>query len=88
MTIYSDYGQMELAPISWAKFKAHALEIFRRIQETGPPILITNRGRPALRLEPENGEDNDAVFASLRGSLLACEQPTEPVGVDAWEALS
>ena len=83
--MYNDYGHM-LSQISKANFKARALEIFRRVQETGEPVLITDRGRPVLRLEPYYGED-DAVLASLRGSVVHYEQPTEPVGEDNWEAL-
>ena len=85
MTTYTDYSHM-LAQVSKAHFKARALEIFRRVQETGEPVLITDRGRPVLRLEPYYGED-DAVLASLRGSVTRYEQPTQQVGEDDWEAL-
>jgi prevent-host-death family protein len=77
---------MPVSHVSKANFKAHALEIFRHVQETGEPVLITDRGRPVLRLEPYYGED-DAVLASLRGSVLSYRNPTEPVADDAWEAL-
>ncbi len=87
MTMYHDYRHMSLTHVSKANFKARALEIFRRVQETGEPVLITDRGRPVLRLEPYFGED-DAVLASLRGSVLSYQKPTEPVGEDAWEALA
>ena len=83
--MYHDYSHM-LAHVSKANFKARALEIFRRVQETGEPVLITDRGRPVLRLEPYYGED-DAVLASLRGTVLHYHQPTEPVGEKDWEAL-
>ncbi len=73
--------------VSKSAFKAHALEILRRVQATGEPVIITDRGRPVLRLEPYFGDD-DAVFASLRGSVLAYHDPTEPVGVADWEALA
>ena len=85
MTMYNDHRHMERARISKANFKARALEIFRRVQETGEPVLITDRGRPVLKLEPYCAGD-DAVLASLRGSVLAYEEPTEPVGDDAWDA--
>jgi prevent-host-death family protein len=86
MTMYDDYSHMPLNQVSKASFKARALEIFRRVQETGEPVLITDRGRPVLRLEPYYGED-DAVLASLRGSVIQYRNPTEPVGDDAWEVL-
>ncbi len=85
--MYNDYRHMPLTRVSKANFKAHALEIFRRVQETGEPVLITDHGRPVLRLEPYFGED-DAVLASLRGSVLSYQKPTEPVGEDSWEALA
>jgi len=78
---------MPVSRISKATFKARALEIFRRVQETGEPVLITDHGRPVLRLEPYYGDD-DAVLGSLRGSVVTYRQPTEPVGDDAWEALA
>lgn len=68
-------------------FKAHALEILRRVQETGEPVIITDRGRPVVRLVPYFGDD-DAVFASLRGSVLVYRNPTEPVEGAGWEALA
>ncbi len=73
--------------VSKSAFKARALEILRRVQATGEAVIITDRGRPVLRLEPYFGED-DAVLASLRGSVLAYLDPTEPVEPAAWEALT
>ena len=73
--------------VSKAAFKARTLEILRRVQATGESVIITDRGRPVLRLEPYFGDD-DVVLASLRGSVLAYHDPTEPVGPDAWEALA
>ncbi|HEY1295186.1 MAG TPA: type II toxin-antitoxin system prevent-host-death family antitoxin [Chloroflexota bacterium] len=78
---------MAAEQVSKANFKAHALEIFRRVEESGEPVLITDRGRPVLRLEPYYGED-DAVLASLRGSVIRYERATEPVGDEDWEASS
>jgi prevent-host-death family protein len=73
--------------VSKAAFKARALEILRRVQATGEPVIITDRGRPVLRLEPYFGDD-EAVLASLRGSVVAYVDPTEPVEPAAWEALA
>jgi prevent-host-death family protein len=73
--------------VSKAVFKARALEILRRVQATGEPVIITDRGRPVLRLEPYFGEE-EAVLASLRGSVLAYHDPTEPVEGASWEALA
>ena len=69
-----------------SEFEAHALEILRRVEASGEPVLITDHGRPVLRLGPYYGDD-DALLASLRGSVLEYHDPTEPVGVEDWEAL-
>ena len=38
-------------PVSKSRFKAHALELFRQVEQTGKPIIITDRGIPVLRLK-------------------------------------
>ncbi|HEU5317602.1 MAG TPA: type II toxin-antitoxin system prevent-host-death family antitoxin [Chloroflexota bacterium] len=72
--------------VSKAQFKAHVLEILRRVEATGEPVIVTDRGRPVVRVEPYFGGD-DSALAALRGSVLAYEDPLEPAAKDAWEAL-
>jgi antitoxin (DNA-binding transcriptional repressor) of toxin-antitoxin stability system len=74
------------ATLSKTEFKLRVLEICRHVQATGAPIVITDRGRPVLKLAPYYGDD-DFVLASLRGSVLAYEDPMEPVGDETWESL-
>jgi len=70
--------------VSKAQFKAKALELFRQVQETGRPLIITDRGQPVLKLVPYT-LDNKAVLKALKGSVLQYRNPTEPVG-EEWEA--
>lgn len=72
--------------VSKSAFKARALAYFREVEETGDPIVITDRGRPVLRLE-RHREDPEEVLRSLRGTVLRYDDPTEPVEVEEWEAL-
>jgi prevent-host-death family protein len=72
--------------ISKANFKARALEVLRQVEKTGQPILITDRGRPVLKIEPYFGT-NEEILASLRGSVLFYKDETEPVGLEDWEVL-
>ena len=59
----------------------------REVQRTGQALVITDRGKPVLRVVPyEQGAD--AHLARFRGLIKRYEQPLEPVGVDDWEALS
>ena len=35
--------------VSKSRFKAKALELFRQVERTGKPIIITDRGTPVLK---------------------------------------
>lgn len=74
--------------ISKSAFKARALEYFRRVQQSGEPLIITDRGKPVLRLVPYDAEpDPDTVLASMRGTLERYVDPLEPIGLADWETL-
>jgi PHD/YefM family antitoxin component YafN of YafNO toxin-antitoxin module len=73
--------------VSKSRFKAKALEYFRLVEETKQPLVITDRGRPVLKLEPFEEETPEEAFAGLRGSVVRYEDPMEPVGQEDWEVL-
>ncbi len=73
--------------VSKSEFKAHALEFFRKIEQTGQEIIITDRGRPVLKIMPLSAEP-EKLLRSLRGTVIEYEGPTDPVGLDLWESLS
>ena len=73
-------------PISKSKFKSHALEYFREVEKTGEELIITDRGRPVLRIVSYTA-DPEEKLKSLRNSVIKYEDPTEPVGLDDWELL-
>ena len=85
-----DYGHativMKPTQISKSRFKAEALELFRQVEKTGHPIVITDRGVPVLKLMPYK-DDLDSMLAPLRGSIIEYIDPTEPVGLEDWDAL-
>jgi antitoxin (DNA-binding transcriptional repressor) of toxin-antitoxin stability system len=71
--------------ISKSQFKAKALELFRRVETTGVPLVITDNGQPKLeirRYQPPNRNPLD----ELRGSVLYYHRPTDPVGDEDWDA--
>lgn len=70
--------------VSKSYFKAHALELLRRVEATGEPLILSDRGRLVLEIRPYRGEE---VRKRLRGTLLRYEQPTEPAD-EPWEALA
>ena len=75
-----------MGEVSKSQFKAKALEYFRRVQETGEPLTITDHGKPVLKIVPHTPSEEEALKA-LRGSVIRYDDPLEPVGVEDWEAL-
>ena len=71
--------------VSKSRFKAHALELFRQVELSGKPLIITDRGKPVLQLVPYR-DDPDAAVRVLRESVVKYRAPTRPVGEDDWES--
>jgi len=72
--------------VSKSQFKPHALEYFRKIEKTGQELIITDRGKPVLKITPYH-EDPEQALMELRDSVVSYEDPTEPVGLEDWETL-
>ncbi len=72
--------------VSKSKFKPRALEYFRKVERTGKALIITDRGKPVLQIVPYSEKPAD-VLRILRNSVIKYEDPTEPVGLNDWEAL-
>ena len=70
--------------VSKSKFKARALEYFREVQRTGKPLIVTDHGRPVVKIVPYR-EDSDAALRDLKESVVRYDAPTEPVG-ERWES--
>ncbi len=72
--------------VSKSQFKPHSLEYFRKIEQTGEELIITDHGRPVLKVVPFV-EDLEECFRGLRNTVLKYDAPLEPVGGEDWEAL-
>jgi prevent-host-death family protein len=71
--------------VSKSRFKARALAYFRDVEQTGRPLVITDRGTPVLKLVPFAPEP-EAARSILRDTVVRYEAPMHPVADDAWEA--
>ncbi len=71
--------------VSKTEFKARALEIMRRAEETGEPVIITDRGRPVLKLRRHYG-NQAAIRAALRGSVIYQGDIVSPLPKEVWGA--
>lgn len=76
---------MTIEYVSKSRFKTRALEYFRQVEQTGQPIVITDRGEPVLKLMPYQEDPKEALLV-LRDSVVKYEAPTKPVGESDWEA--
>ena len=74
-----------MTTVSKSRFKAQALELFRQVERTGKPVIITDRGKPVLRLVPYRDDPESAVRV-LRDTVVKYLAPTKPVADDEWES--
>ncbi len=72
--------------VSKSQFKPKALNYFRQVEQSGKELVITDRGKPVLKLVPYT-EKPAAWLKPLRGSVKKYLNPTEPVAAEDWEAL-
>ena len=72
--------------ISKSKFKPHALKFFRDVQKTGKPLIISDHGKPVIKIVPYT-DNNDDILKTLRGTVSDYIDPFEPVGLNDWESL-
>ncbi|KAA9130590.1 type II toxin-antitoxin system Phd/YefM family antitoxin [Marinihelvus fidelis] len=77
---------MESRQVSKSKFKARALELFREVEASGKPVIVTDKGKPAIEIRRYRGDERSPL-EKLKGTVIAFEDPTEPVGAEDWEAL-
>jgi prevent-host-death family protein len=77
---------MSIKTVSKSRFKAKALEYFREVEGGGGEIVITDHGRPVLKLVRYR-LDADSADSSLRDTVLRYDDPTLPVAEEDWESL-
>jgi len=67
--------------ISKSEFKLRASHYFREVEKTGKNLIISNHGKPVVKIVPYS-DDPDNTLKSLRNTVLKYEEPTEPVNFD------
>ncbi len=72
--------------VSKSQFKPRSLEYFRLIEESGETIIITDRGKPVLKVMPYTANPDNSLKI-LRNSVLKYDDPTQPVALEDWQAL-
>ena len=64
--------------VSKSAFRSKALECLREVEKSHKPLVITDHGKPVLKVVPFS-EDPETIVSELRGSVLEYIDPTEPV---------
>ena len=71
--------------ISKSKLKAKMLAIFRELEASGNELIVTDHGRPALKIVPIKQENTIAeLFAGLQGNVSYAEDINRPTQAE-WK---
>ena len=73
--------------VSKLRFIPQALEYFRQVEESGEPLIITDRGKPVLKVLPYSQQPLKGL-KSLRNSVVKYKKSSEPIGLEDWEHLN
>ncbi len=77
---------MKQTTISKSKLKPRILEILREVEQSRKELIITDHGRPVLKILPYSPKPSE-VIKTLRGSVVKYTDPTDPVET-SWNALT
>lgn len=71
---------------SKSRLKSHMLEIMRELEATGEEAIVTDHGRPVLRIVPINrGRSVSEVFGQYRqGRKLKFLEPPDAPTLEEW----
>lgn len=73
-----------MTTVSKSALKARMLEYFRRVEETGEELIVTDHNRPVLRVTPIRSRTPAAeTFSDVRGRVVYHGDVTEPT-TDEW----
>ena len=71
--------------ISKDELKARMLEIFREVEESGQELIVTDNGKPVLKIVPIKQKATvDEVFGDYYGKAVIYEDLNTPT-IDEWE---
>lgn len=74
--------------VSISKFKATCLELLKKVQLTGEPILVTKRGEPIAEIRPAAMPTRrESWVGSMKGTVEVIGDIVSPVAEDDWEVL-
>ena len=65
--------------ISKSKLKAKMLEIFRQFEASGEELIVTDGGKPVLKIVPIKSKQTSVeLFSPVQGRVRYCEDVNTP----------
>ena len=79
-----NFEAMMTITISKSKLKAKMLEIFRNLEASGEEMIVTDHGKPVLKIVPIKEKATVAeIFGDLQGQVIYHEDINTPT-IDEW----
>ena len=73
------------ATISKIELEARMLELFREIEASGQELIVTDDGKPVLKIVPIKKKASvDEIFGEWRGKIVIHEDLNTPT-IDEWD---
>lgn len=73
-----------MSTVSKSLLKGKMLEYFRQVEETGDELVVTDNGRPVVKVVPIRTRSSAAeLFADVRGRVVYHEDVLAPT-TDEW----
>lgn len=69
---------MDVQQVTKSQFKGWVLELFRKIEESGLTVVVTDQGRPVVEVR-RCRRNQSSPLEVLRNSVADFKRPTEPV---------
>jgi antitoxin (DNA-binding transcriptional repressor) of toxin-antitoxin stability system len=71
--------------ISKSKLKGKMLEVFRQLEASGQELIVTDHGKPVLKIVPIKQKTTVAeLFGDVQGHVIFLEDINQPTQ-DEWE---
>lgn len=66
--------------ISKSELEANMCSVFRDLERTGEEVIVTDRGKPVLRISPYREEPKTLreMFADIKGKAVFSGDPDDP----------
>ena len=78
------YARFLMERVSKSALKARMLEYFRRVEETGEELIVTDNNVPVVKIVPiRQRRPAHEVFADVRGRVVYHEDVLAPT-IDEW----